>query len=256
VALAGGGPVPRAGEVSLAHHGVLFLDELPEFRRHALEVLRQPLEEGRITISRVRGTLELPARFQLVGAMNPCPCGQRGSATQGCRCTDREARAYLTRLSGPLLDRIDLHVEVPALAWAELSGPPAESSDRVADRVAEARRRQQARRADTGALTNAAVPSPALRQVVRLPGEGQALLAEAVDRLGLTARGLDRLLRLARTLADLAGRDRVATRDLAEALHFRRTMAPGVAVSPPTGGAKPLLDRGYGDMLASSGSGL
>ena len=221
-ALAGGGQVPHPGEVSLAHRGVLFLDELPEFRRQALEVLREPLEEGRITISRSRGTLCLPARFQLVAAMNPCRCGQRGSALRGCRCTPREARTYLGRLSGPLLDRIDLHVEVAPLGFAELDAPPAESSARVAARVASARRRQLARRARTGgAAINAQLSPAALRRVARPPGEGQRLLRHAVDRLGLTARGHDRLLRLARTLADLAGRDDVAARDVAEALHFR-----------------------------------
>jgi magnesium chelatase family protein len=227
VALAGGGTIPHAGEVSLAHHGVLFLDEMPEFRRHALEVLRQPLEEGRIIISRARGTLELPARFQLVAAMNPCPCGQRGAAHRACRCTDREARAYLQRLSGPLLDRIDLHVEVPALAWSDLSTPPAEPSARVAERVRRARERQRLRSATSGAATNAGIPSGHLREVVPLPEDGRRLLRSAVDRLGLTARGLDRLLRLARTVADLADRDAVTTADVAEALHFRREGSGG-----------------------------
>jgi magnesium chelatase family protein len=221
VALAGGGQVPHPGEVSLAHHGVLFLDELPEFRRHALEVLREPLEEGQITISRCRRTLCLPARFQLVAAMNPCPCGQRGSPGRACRCTAREARAYLRRLSGPLLDRIDLHVEVQPLGFAELQAPPAEGSSRVAARVAAARRRQHARRRGTGACRNADLAPEALRRVARPPEEGEELLRHAVDRLGLTARGLDRLLRLARTLADLEGRAQVSSRDITEALHFR-----------------------------------
>ena len=139
VALAGGGPIPRPGEVSLAHHGVLFLDELPEFRRHALEVLRQPLEEGEITISRNRGTLCLPARFQLVAAMNPCPCGHLGDRRRPCRCTLRQAAAYRGRISGPLLDRLDLHVAVAPLAWAEINAPPSEASSRVASRVAVSR---------------------------------------------------------------------------------------------------------------------
>jgi magnesium chelatase family protein len=221
VALAGGGHVPHPGEVSLAHHGVLFLDELPEFRRHALEVLREPLEEGRITISRSRGTLCLPARFQLVAAMNPCPCGQRGARVRACRCTGREARAYLGRLSGPLLDRIDLHVGVHPLGFGELQAPPAEGSARVASRVAAARSRQLARRRDTGACRNADLSNEALRRVARPPEEGEDLLRHAVDRLGLTARGHDRLLRLARTLADLEGRNRVSCRDITEALHFR-----------------------------------
>lgn len=221
VALAGGGQVPHPGEVSLAHRGVLFLDELPEFPRRALEVLREPLEEGQITISRSRGTLSLPARFQLVGAMNPCPCGLRGSARHGCRCTAREARAYLGRLSGPLLDRIDLHVEVAPLPFAALDGPPAESSARVASRVASARRRQLERQGRTGAASNAELGGAALRRVARPPGQAVVLLRHAVDRLGLTGRGLDRLLRLARTLADLAGREELTAGDVAEALHFR-----------------------------------
>jgi magnesium chelatase family protein len=233
VALAGGGHVPRAGEVSLAHHGVLFLDELPEFRRHALEVLRQPLEEGHISISRNRGCLDLPARFQLVAAMNPCPCGHRGSLRKPCRCTDRQARAYLNRLSGPLMDRVDLHVEVPAPAYAELTAPPGEPSHRVAARVEAARERQRSRRTLAGATTNARVPPEGLRRVVALPPAARRLLGDAVDRLGLTARGLDRLLRLARTLADLAGRDEVTASDVAEALHFRRAEPGGISVPGP-----------------------
>ena len=221
VALAGGGQVPHPGEVSLAHRGVLFLDELPEFRRHVLEVLRQPLEEGRITISRSRGTLCLPARFQLVSAMNPCPCGQRGSAARPCRCTPREARAYLSRLSGPLLDRIDLHVGVRPLTFAELSAPRAESSSQVAARVAGARRRQQARLGQTGVACNAQLSTDALRRVARPPAEVEGVLRDAVDRLGLTARGLNRLLRLARTLADLGGRAEIGSGDVTEALFFR-----------------------------------
>ncbi len=221
VALAGGGQVPHPGEVSLAHRGVLFLDELPEFPRRALEVLREPLEEGRITISRSRGTLSLPARFQLVAAMNPCPCGMRGSVRLGCRCTPREAQAYLSRLSGSLLDRSDLRVEVAPLAFAALEGPPAESSARVASRVASARHRQLARQDRTGATSNAELSPAALREVARPPERALGLVRHTVDRLGLTARGLDRLLRLARTLADLEGREKLSTQDVTEALHFR-----------------------------------
>ncbi len=221
VALAGGGQVPHPGEVSLAHRGVLFLDELPEFPRRALEVLREPLEEGRITISRSRGTLSLPARFQLVAAMNPCPCGMRGSVRLGCRCTPREAQAYLSRLSGPLLDRIDLQVEVAPLAFAALEGPLGESSARVASRVASARHRQLARQGHTGAVSNAELSPAALREVARPPERALGLVRHAVDRLGLTARGLDRLLRVARTLADLEGREKLSTQDVTEALHFR-----------------------------------
>jgi magnesium chelatase family protein len=199
---------------------VLFLDELPEFRRAALEVLRQPLEEGHVTVARHRGAFRMPARFQLVGAMNPCPCGRRGSAVAACSCTPGETRSYLGRLSGPLLDRIDLHVPVPALAFDEASGPPGEPSACVGSRVAAARARQAARLQGRPA-SNATLASPLLRRAA-LPGaEGQRLLRHAVDRLGLSARGLDRLLRVARTIADLHDSDEVSASHLAEALAFR-----------------------------------
>ncbi len=217
--LVGGGAFPRPGEVSLAHNGVLFLDEIPEFRRHVLEALRQPLEEGWVTVSRVRASVRLPARFQLVAAMNPCPCGGDGGA---CRCTPRQALAYRSRLSGPLLDRIDLHVEVPALSYAEVTGPPGEPSRSVASRVAAARQRQAARSRATGALTNARLEPSAARSVAALDGEGDRLLAAAAGRYRLSGRVIDRLLRVARTIADLEGYPSVTARHVAEALHFRR----------------------------------
>ncbi len=229
VALAGGGQRPRPGEVSLAHHGVLFLDELPEFRRTSLEVLRQPLEEGFVTVSRHRGTLRLPARFQLVAAMNPCPCGRLGAAS-ACRCTGADVRSYLSRLSGPLLDRIDLHVPVAALDFDEMTGPAGESTSVVRDRVLAARERQQRRQAATGAVSNALLASRALRRVARPGPAGERLLRRAVDRNGLTARGFDRLLRVARTIADLAGRDEVTASDLAEALQFRPCLIDSLEV--------------------------
>jgi magnesium chelatase family protein len=222
VALVGGGSVPRPGEVSLAHNGVLFLDEVPEFRRHVLEVLRQPLEEGCVTIARARGSLRLPARFQLVAAMNPCPCGGGAPASGGCRCTPNQQRAYRGRVSGPLLDRIDLHVDVPALPYAELSAPPGEASSAIALRVAEARERQLARSGVTDARTNATLSAASVRRAALPDTGGTTLLESAVDRLGLTARAHDRVLRVARTLADLDKCERVAARHIAEALHFRR----------------------------------
>ena len=222
VALVGGGQRPRPGEVSLAHNGVLFLDELPEFRRATLEVLRQPLEEGHVTVARHRGTFRMPARFQLVAAMNPCPCGRRGSPAAACSCTPGEVRSYLGRLSGPLLDRIDLHVTVPALAFDDACGPPGEATSSVRGRVARARATQAARNDRGGPLaTNARLPSSVLQGVARPGSDAQRLLRHAVDRLGLSARGLDRLLRVARTVADLSDADQVRSSDLAEALSFR-----------------------------------
>jgi magnesium chelatase family protein len=220
-AVVGGGATPRPGEVSLAHNGVLFLDELPEFRRGVLEALRQPLEDRTVTISRVRGVLSLPARFQLIGAMNPCPCGHRGDASRTCRCSPTALRAYGARLSGPLLDRIDLHVEVPALPYADLAGPAGETSAAVAARVSEARIRQRERARETGAQTNADLDSAALRRVTRLDDASEGLIAGAMTRFSLTARGVGRLLRVARTIADLGGASAVALNHVAEALHFR-----------------------------------
>jgi magnesium chelatase family protein len=222
VALVGGGPLLRPGEVSLAHHGVLFLDELPEFRRNVLEALRQPLEEGLVTLARARGILRLPARFQLVAAMNPCPCGFRGSLVRPCVCTPRQVAAYQGRLSGPLLDRIDLHAVVAALTYDEMSGPSGEATATMARRAGLARARQIARGRRVGVLTNAQLDPSGLRAVAQPDEEGRRLLSAAVRRLGLTGRAHDRLLRVARTIADLEGREAVAAHHVAEALHFQR----------------------------------
>ncbi len=221
VALVGGGATPRPGEVSLAHNGVLFLDELPEFRRHVLEALRQPLEEGSVTISRARGSLTLPARLQLVAAMNPCPCGFLGSSARGCRCTPEQIRRYQNRVSGPLLDRIDVQVEVPSVPFADLTGPKGEASTAVAARVAAARHLQLEREGLTRVRVNAALPPEALRSVATPDPAGFSLLATAVDRLGLTGRAYDRVLRVSRTIADLAESPSVRGGHVAEALQFR-----------------------------------
>jgi magnesium chelatase family protein len=224
-ALVGGGALPRPGEVSLAHNGVLFLDELPEFPRRTLEALRQPLEERAVTVARVRATLRLPARFQLVAAMNPCPCGSLGDLVRPCGCTPVAVRRYQGRISGPLLDRIDLQVDVRTLTYAEISAPPGEPSAVVARRVAEARARQ-IQRAEPEGVANADLPAARLAEMVSLDADGRALAARAVDRMGLTGRAHDRLLRVARTIADLDGAERVSAGHLSEALQFRSRSAP------------------------------
>ena len=220
-ALVGGGPVPRPGEITLAHHGVLFLDELPEFHRDALEVLRQPLEDGSVTVARVQSTLTFPARFMLVAAMNPCPCGHRGDGQRECLCTPPQVARYLSRISGPLLDRIDLHVEVPRVLPAELtSAPTGESSPEIRARVLQARAIQQARFGGT-ASCNAQMTPRQLRRHCRLGEEEKAFLRRAIERLGLSARAYDRVLRLARTIADLEGSEGITAAHLAEAIQYR-----------------------------------
>ncbi len=216
-ALVGGGRPPRPGEISLAHHGVLFLDEFGQCRRDVIDALREPLETGEVCVARATGTLAFPARPLLVTAMNPCPCGWLGHPRRGCRCTPVDLARYVARLSGPVLDRLDLQVEVPALTSEELlRAAPGESSGVVAARVAAARARQRAR----GAL-NATLPAAALREHAALDAAGARLVTEAVDRGGMSARAVHRALRVARTIADLAGEARVAAGRLAEALQYR-----------------------------------
>ncbi|MEM7482001.1 MAG: YifB family Mg chelatase-like AAA ATPase [Acidobacteriota bacterium] len=228
--LIGGGSIPRPGEASLAHHGVLFLDELPEFRRDALESLRQPLEEGFVSVVRSRARLTFPARFALVAAMNPCMCGHLGDLRGRfqCRCAPNLVERYRSRISGPLLDRIDLHVEVPAVTLKELRSEPGESSADVAVRVAAARNRQQKRHSKAGGgestTHNAGLSAEGVRRHCALDLSAQRLLDSAFERLGLSARAVHRILKVSRTLADLAGRDRIASADLAEAIQYRRNV--------------------------------
>ena len=221
VALVGGGSPPRPGEISLAHHGVLFLDEFPEFQRAALEALREPLETGRIVISRAARQAEFPARFQLVAAMNPCPCGHLGSTLHACRCSPDAVARYQGRISGPLLDRIDVQVEVPSVAPETLSAAPdGEPSAVIAERVAAARERAMARQG----CVNALLSGDALDAHGALDDAGAGFLRTAAARLGWSARGFHRVLRVARSIADLAGSEAIATPHLAEAIQYRRVL--------------------------------
>ncbi len=222
VAMVGGGTNPRPGEVSQAHLGVLFLDEFPEFPRAVLEVLRQPLEDRKVTISRAADKVTYPADFMLVAAMNPCPCGYRGDARSNCQCPAFRIEQYLSRLSGPLLDRIDLHVEVPALTIALLRRlPPAECSATIRERVAQARRLQEAR-FGVGTTTNASMSATQLEHHCMLPGELADWLGHQVDHQACSKRVHDKILKVARTIADLAGREVLSREDIQEALGYRQ----------------------------------
>jgi magnesium chelatase family protein len=220
--MVGGGSVPAPGEISLAHHGVLFLDELPEFHRRSLEVMRQPLEQGRVTISRALNSTTFPANFVLVAAMNPCQCGYLGDARHACKCNPVQIERYMGKISGPLLDRIDLHIEVPSVPFQELSATAdGTSSAAMRDQVKQARAVQQERfGADTGTLNSRMSPRQ-LRKFCPLDAEGQALLKTAMDELGLSARAHDRILRVARTIADLEQSAAIRPQHLVEAIGYR-----------------------------------
>jgi magnesium chelatase family protein len=222
VSLSGGGKIPSPGEISLAHNGVLFLDELPEFAKSVTESLRQPLEDSKITISRASGRLTFPASFMLVCAMNPCRCGYFGHPTRPCVCRSEDIKRYMSKLSGPLLDRIDIQIEVPPLSYEELSdAPPAESSASVRSRVTEARHLSAVRFKNEKIYSNAAMNQSHIKKYCRLGAEASSLMRDAFERMKLSARGYDRILRVARTIADLAGSEEILTVHVAEAVQLR-----------------------------------
>ena len=222
VGLAGGGTVPKPGEISLAHNGVLFLDELPEFKRDAMETLRQPLEDGTVTVSRVSGTVTYPSSILLVAAMNPCPCGYYGHPSKPCTCSQNAVHKYLNRISGPVLDRLDLHIEVPPVDYKSLSDKmPTETSAQIRERVNRARQIQVERYRGTGITCNAHLTPSLLRKHCVMTDDASAYLSRSFDALGLSARAYDRILKVARTVADLKGNEKIQKDDIGTALRFR-----------------------------------
>ena len=221
--LVGGGKIPRPGEVSLAHHGVLFLDEMPEFHKDVLEVLRQPMEDGRVTISRALMSLTYPAKFMLVGAMNPCPCGYHGDLIHDCSCSPLQIQRYVSRISGPLLDRIDIHIEVPAVKFKELSGEPTgENSTLIRERVNKARKTQLERfKKEKHIFCNAHMDSKDIRKYCPIDESSKELLRMAITRLGLSARAYDRIIKVARTIADLENQKEILPQHISEAIQYR-----------------------------------
>lgn len=222
VALVGGGGVPQPGEISLAHNGILFLDELPEFKRTVLEVMRQPLEERKVTISRARISVEFPTNFMLIASMNPCPCGYYNHPEKECVCGSGQVQRYLNKVSGPLLDRIDLHVEVTPVSFDQMTQDrKAESSQEIRERVIKAREIQQVRFKDQGVHSNAMMGSQMVKEVCQINDGGKILLKKAMERLGLSARAYDRILKVSRTIADLAASEDIRIEHLAEAIQYR-----------------------------------
>lgn len=220
--LVGGGSIPQPGEISLSHNGILFLDELPEFNRRTLEVLRQPLEDQTVTISRAMGSVTFPANVMLVAAMNPCPCGFRGDPKRNCNCSPMQIERYLSRISGPLLDRIDIHIEVPPVPFRELSdATEGTSSTQIREQVVDARRRQSARFKGENVRVNGKMKPPQIRKHCKLQKDAESLLKHAMEEMGLSARAHDKILRIARTIADLADSESIASDHLSEAINYR-----------------------------------
>jgi magnesium chelatase family protein len=220
--LVGGGSWPRPGEISLAHRGVLFLDELPEFGTRTLEGMRQPLEDGKVSIARATGTLTFPARFMMVASMNPCPCGYHGDPVRECTCSMSTITRYQKRISGPLMDRIDIHIEVPRVDYDKLTDDRlGEPSEAIQARVEQAREMQRERFKDTPLLSNAEMGPAEVRQICQLDETGRGLVRAAMQQLQMSARAFHRILKLARTIADLAGSERIETAHLAEAIQYR-----------------------------------
>lgn len=222
IALIGGGQIPRPGEVSLAHNGVLFLDEFPEFSKHTLEVLRQPLENGKVTISRAAATVTYPAEFMLVAAMNPCPCGFYSDLLHECKCTTTQIKNYMARISGPLIDRIDIHLEIPPLRYSDMrKNTYAEPSNVIKQRVNAAREIQRKRFNSSPSKCNAKMSPKEVKLYCKLNEECEALLKTAVEKLGLSARAFDKILKVARTIADLDNKENIEQIHLAEAIQYR-----------------------------------
>jgi len=220
--LAGGGSIPKPGEITLAHNGVLFLDELPEFSRVAMEVLRQPIEDGIVTISRARGTLSYPCSVMLVAAMNPCPCGYFGHNTRSCTCSSKAVSSYLARVSGPLLDRIDIHIEVPAVEFEDLANRKnSESSEKIKTRVNKARKIQNSRYKNTKITCNARADTDTLKEICQMTESSKKLFKLAFENLGLSARAYDKVLKIARTIADLDEKENIEDSHVAEAVQYR-----------------------------------